>query len=72
MARKIKTETYYTSDLKAVNVDAHTVNKLLQMLKEGDIKSLTQNVTAEGVWFTFHTNYSHGSIFLNHIKEVKK
>lgn len=72
MARKIKTETYYTSDLKPVNVDAKSVNKLLQMLREGDIKTLTQNVTPEGVWFTFYTEYSHGSMFLNNIKEEGK
>ncbi|EOO44173.1 hypothetical protein [Bacillus cereus] len=67
MARKIKKEVFLTTDGTQVYVDEFSVKRLMQMVTRADIVNMSTNVTKEGVWFTYSTSYSHGSMFLSNL-----
>ncbi|HDR8453932.1 TPA: hypothetical protein QC364_000723 [Bacillus cereus] len=64
MARAKKKETFLTSKGTLIYVDELSVKSLMKMVTSGDIVNMATNVTEEGVWFTYSTEYSHGSMFL--------
>ncbi|PEA25855.1 hypothetical protein CN984_12005 [Bacillus cereus] len=67
MAKIKKKEVFLTSEGIPVYVDEFSVKGLMKMVTRGDIVNMSTNVTEEGVWFTYQTEYSHGSMFLNNL-----